>query len=252
MLDNLSVVLFDTKYPENIGSVARACKNMGCSEIKLVKPRMWDIEKAAPLATVHSRDLLDNAQVFETLPDALTGVSRVYGTTARTGGWRKGIMTPSTAAPMIIDSLRQGEKVSIVFGPEDRGLTNEETKCCSRLMNIPTNRECTSLNLAQAVVIVLYECMKSALENPESVKGQQTERQISYEEQEILFSTMQDTLQNIDFLKPGNPEYWMMPVRRFLSRMNLRRNEFNLIMGVCRQVGWIAEKAGIKQKNTCD
>ncbi|NDV25917.1 RNA methyltransferase [Desulfovibrio sp. JC010] len=246
MLDNLSIVLFGTKYPENVGSSARAMTNMGCNNLTLVRPASWNMDKALPLATVKGRDIVEKAVVSDNLSEALKDHTRVYGTTARTGGWRKGVMTPSNAAPLIVEQLRAGEKVAVVFGPEDRGLTNDETQLCSRLINIPTSRDNSSLNLSQAVLIILYECFKNALDKPFTPAGPPEERSTSFEEQEILASNLQETLLAIDFLKADNPDYWMMPVRRFMARIDIKRNEFNLLMGICRQIKWIAGQAGKK------
>lgn len=243
MLENLSIVLFDTKFPENVGSTARAMTNMDCERLELVHPRSWEMEKAFPLATAKGRTIIETAGMHDDLSSALAGNARIYGTTARTGGWRKGMMTPHKAAPMIVEQLRAGEKVALVFGPEDRGLTNEETQLCSRLITIPTSRENSSLNLSQAVLIILYECFKSALDKPFTPAGPPHERAITFEEQEILAENLQETLLDINFLKKDNPDYWMLPVRRFLARIDLKRNEFNLLMGICRQVKWISSVA---------
>ncbi len=243
MLENLSVVLFGTKFPENVGSTARAMTNMNCENLELVRPNSWDMQKAFPLATAKGRDIVEKAGMHDDLESALAGHAKIYGTTARTGGWRTGVMTPATAAPLMVEQLRAGEKVAVVFGPEDRGLSNDETQLCSHLITIPTSYENSSLNLAQAVLIILYECFKSALDKPFTPAGQPSERSTSFEEQEILANNLQETLLAIDVLKADNPDYWMLPVRRFMSRINLKRNEFNLLMGICRQVKWIASVA---------
>lgn len=247
MLDDLAVILFRPKYPENIGSVARACLNMGVSRLILVAPYNLDMDKARPLATSHARHILDTARVVNTLAEAVDGFTAVYGTTARTGGWRKGIMSPTTLAGTVDERLRSGGRVAILFGPEDTGLTNDETSICSGLMTIPTSREGTSLNLAQAVVVVLYECFKRALDTPFTPDGPPEERATTVQEQEALFENLRETLLAIDFLKDDNPDYWMLPVRRFFAKINLRRNEFNLLMGVCRQVQWFVDKYGPKK-----
>jgi len=248
MLDDLAVVLFRPKYPENVGSAARACLNMGVTNLILVDPYNFDMDKARPLATVHAKHILETASIFKTLPEALEGFTAVYGTTARTGGWRKGIMSPSTMAGVVDERLRTGGKVAIVFGPEDRGLTNEETTLCTGLMTIPTSREATSLNLSQAVVVVLYECFKKSQDTPFEPDGPPLERATTIQEQETLFSNLQETLLAIDFLKKDNPEYWMLPVRRFFSKINLKRNEFNLLMGACRQVQKFVKAYGPDKK----
>jgi tRNA/rRNA methyltransferase len=241
----LRVVLFHTKYPENVGSVARAMLNMGVADLYLVDPQGFDIERAAPLATAHARHILERAKIVDTLAEALSGTALAVGTTARTGGWRKGLLTPAKAAPEIFSRLSDGGEVALVFGPEDRGLTNEETSLCDQLVMIPAHPDCTSLNLSQAVLILLYECYQYALVRPFEPKGPPTERDASFEERQALFSSMQEALAAIDFLKDQNAEYWMMPVRRFFSRFRLRRNEFNLLMGICRQV------RGVAARNAC-
>ncbi|NDV18826.1 TrmJ/YjtD family RNA methyltransferase [Pseudodesulfovibrio sp. JC047] len=242
MLEQLRVILFRPKYPENIGSVARACLNMGVSDLVVVDPYNFNMEKALPLATVHAKHVLESARIVETLAQAVDGCTAVFGTTARTGGWRKGIMNPETLTNVVDERLRSNGTVALVFGPEDKGLTNEETSVCSGLMTIPTSREGTSLNLAQSVVVTLYECFKKSLNGPFIPDGPPEERPATVQEQETMFHNFQDTLLAIDFLKDDNPEYWMLPVRRFFSKINLKRNEFNLLMGVCRQVQWFIKK----------
>jgi len=248
MLDDLAVVLFRPKYPENIGSAARACLNMGVTNLIIVDPYNFDMEKALPLATAHARHVLENARIVETLPQAVEGFTSVYGTTARTGGWRKGLVTPAMLAGIVNERMRGGGRVAIVFGPEDKGLTNEETSICSGLLTIPTSNEGTSLNLAQSVVVVLYECFMKSLDAPFTPAGPPEERPATVQEQEALFKNLQESLLAIDFLKDDNPEYWMLPVRRFFAKINLRRNEFNLLMGVCRQVQWFVRTYGPGKK----
>lgn len=242
-LRELLVVLFRPKYAENVGSVARAMLNMGASRLVLVDPQGYEQDRAAPLATNHARHILESAVIVPTLAEALAGTSLVIGTTARTGGWRKGLLTPAKAAPEVLARLGEGGRAALVFGPEDRGLTNEETCLCDQLVMIPASPQCTSLNLSQAVLILLYECFQLALTKPFEPAGPPTERDASFEERQALFANMQEALSAIDFLKDQNAEYWMLPVRRFFSRFRLRRNEFNLLMGVCRQVRTVAARA---------
>ena len=246
-LSNLDIVLFRPKYPENIGSVARAMLNMGAINLVLVDPQGFDLEKAAPLATFHARHILESARIVPDLRQALTGSALAIGTTARTGGWRKGLLRPATAAAEhVLPRLSEGGRVALIFGPEDRGLTNFETSLCDQLVMIPASPECTSLNLSQAVLILLYECFVGSLAQPFEPKGPPTERDASFEERDALFAQMQAALAEIGFLKDQNQDYWMLPVRRFFSRFRLRRNEFNLLMGVCRQVRWVASRADLQ------
>lgn len=241
MLKNLSIILSRPKYPENIGSVARACVNMGCSSLILVKPYNFDLEKAAPLATTKGKTILEQAQLFDTLEQALKSFHRAYATTARLGKWRKGILTPWEAAARIMDPIKSPSKVALVFGPEDKGLLNEEIELCSNIVSIPTSNDAWSLNLSQAVLLVLYECFKRApVTESRNIKTDDT-RLITMEENQVLHKNIQEALLKINFLQPDNPDYFMMPLKRFLSRNDLRIHEFNLLMGICRQINWMVQ-----------
>ena len=124
-LDLLQVVLGQTRFPENIGMAARACVNMGSHSIRLVAPERWDREKARPLATPKGQGVLDDVQVLPDVSAAVADCSLVIGTTARTGGWRRSLLSPEQAAGEVAQALERGEKIAIVFGPEDRGLDND-------------------------------------------------------------------------------------------------------------------------------
>jgi len=238
MLDKLSVILFRPKFSENVGSAARACANMGVSRLVVVDPAHFDMERARVLATSKGGLVLDAMRLTGTLAEAVGGAESVYGTTARVGGWRTGVISPEQAAPDICDTLAGGGEVALVFGPEDAGLTNQETLHCGRLITIPTAGEASSLNLAQAVLLVCYEVFKVSLGEKGKKAVPAESRPVTHAERESLFSTLAETLLAIDFLKPDNPDYWMLPVRRFVERVGLRRQECNMLMGVCRQVKW--------------
>lgn len=238
-----SVILVRTRFPENIGMAARACANMGVSRLTLVDPERWDHDRAAPLATGKGLDVLASVTVTSTLAEAIKGHTMAFGTTARTGGWRTGVMTPRNAAAKIAGhtaTMGEGATAALVFGPEDRGLENAEIAQCTHLITIPTAPEASSLNLAQAVLVVLYECFTASLEHayhPDRMpKGRKTSRAATLEEQELLFATLEKTLGQIDFLPKDNAEWFMQPLRRFFQRAALRRHEFDLFMGICRQI----------------
>ncbi|ABB37775.1 tRNA/rRNA methyltransferase (SpoU) [Oleidesulfovibrio alaskensis G20] len=246
MLENVAVVLVEPRFPENIGMVARACANMGVNELVVVAPERWNPEKSVPLATPKGVPVLESVRHEDTLAAALAPYTLVLGTTARTGGWRRQILSPETAAPVVQQEVAAGGRVAIVFGREDRGLTNEETEVCSRLVTIPTS-EASSLNLAQAVLILLYECFKLSDARPFHKSAGALSRVVTHEEQEILFAALQDTLLDIDYLREDNPDYFMLPVRRFMQKASLRRHEFDMLMGICRQVRRLARVAAEKE-----
>ena len=239
-LRHLEIIMVGTKFPENIGMAARACANTGCGRLTLVSPAWWDKEKARPLATAKGEPLLDAIEVKPTLGDALAPNVLTFGTTARTGGWRRGLLTPEQAAGEIAPLLHEGSRVAIVFGCEDRGLSNADIEQCQRLVTIPTAGEASSLNLAQAILILTYECMKAVSRvDPQPSLGNdpgQQSRRITHEEQALLYARLKETLLAIDYLKSDNPDYFLMPLRRFLGKSGLRRHEMDMLMGICRQV----------------
>ncbi|MFI3272512.1 MAG: RNA methyltransferase [Pseudomonadota bacterium] len=263
MLENIIVVMVKTRFPENIGMVARACANMGAGSMVLVEPELWDMEKAKPLATSKGLSILENLSVVGTIAEAVKDCAVVVGTTARTGGWRRDIATPSVISPEIARILAHGDKVALLLGPEDRGLNNEEIEHCTRLVTIPTAAEASSLNVAQAALLMLYEwhkawqeCRqstayvskhaeivpeKSTEKEPEKHSDNDASRRISQKENTILFETLRATLLEIDYLKQDNTDYFLMPLRRFLGKQDIVRHEFDMLMGICRQVRRLAK-----------
>ena len=207
-------------------------KNMGLHDLRLVHPPL-DRKKEAHKLAHGATDVLESARrVFE-LDEAINDVNFLVGTTARLGGWRTDVTQPREIAPRLCDIARQN-KVAILFGSEDRGLSNETIACCQALLHIPTSREHTSLNLAQAVLLVGYELMISQF--PADARSPKL---ASIKHVEAMFEDLSQVLQMIDFLKPGNPDYWMLALRRLLGRTGLTQSDINLFRGICRQVRWV-------------
>ena len=249
MLHQLDLVLTGTKFPENVGMAARACANMGVSSLILANPAWWDAEKARPLATGKGEAVLDGVRVTASLREALAPAVFSVASTARLGGWRREILSPEEAAHELVAHMDEG-RVALVMGPEDRGLSNEDIELCGRIVCIPTS-EASSLNVAQASLVLLYECAKAAREKERSRAAEQGQsprpsrsggdagplsRRINHEEQELVYATLRDTLLAIDYLRPDNPDYFLMPLRRFLVKTTLRRHEMDMLMGICRQI----------------
>ncbi len=239
MLDNLDVILVGTRFPENVGMAARACANMGVSSLVLAGPARWDIEKARPLATGKGETVLDAVTIAPSLREALAPTIFSVASTARLGGWRREILSPEEAAQELVLQTQDG-RVALVMGPEDRGLSNEDIELCGRIVCIPTS-EAPSLNVAQATLLLLYECAKYARtmqhneEKPRQKQGALS-RRINHDEQALVYATLRETLLSIDYVKPDNPDYFLMPLRRLLTKTSLRRHEMDMLMGICRQI----------------
>ena len=141
------------RYAGNVGSAARAMKNMGFSDLRLVQPRCDPLEKEARMMAVGAAPLLKKARVFDSLTEAVGDLHYVVGTSCRIGKRRRNF-SPLSELPGI---LPKKGRVGIVFGPEEKGLTNEEAAFCQRVVTIPSDPRFSSLNLAQAVMVVAYE-----------------------------------------------------------------------------------------------
>ncbi len=236
-LNNVSIVLHRPRYPENIGAAARAMRNMGIEQLIVVDAQNCDLTKICRMATHAALDVVEHMQVYDSLEEALAEFHYVVGTTARLGGQRKVISTPSRLAARLlpISALNQ---IAIVFGPEDRGLTNLEIRHCHALVHIPT-AEFSSLNLAQAVMVVCYELFCYRDDGKDAKPAPRLANRQALDE---MYAQLKDVLMRISFINPDNPDYFMNNFRQFFSRLPLRAKEVSIIRGLCRQIDWYGEK----------
>ncbi len=232
-LDNITIVLHRPKYAGNIGSVARCAKNMGLRNIVVVTREEPDREKIRQMSTHLAVDVVERIRFVERLDEALGGFHWIVGTTSRTGSMRQPTGTPREVAETLVD-LSQNNRVAVLFGPEDIGLTNDELKYCQALMTIPTSERLRSLNLSHAVMIVCYEIFLASTAVPDRFKP----RLAPSVELEGMYRQIQDLFVRIGFINPQNPDYWMMNVRRFFARVDLRSRDVKMIRGLCRRIDW--------------
>ncbi len=234
--DNITIVLHRPRHPENIGSVARAMCNMGFGRLVVIDPPNFDRKKILKLATHAASHIVDKSSICSDLKDALSHFNYVVGATARLGGKRQVVNTPSKLAQKLAP-ISIENRIAIVFGPEDRGLSNEDIRYCHILVNIPT-AEFSSLNLAQAVMIICYKIFITGLEkNMESAP-----RLASRHELDGMYDQLKDILVRISYINPENPDYWINNLRHFFSRLQLRAKEVSIIRGICRQIDWYGKK----------
>ena len=230
--ENVSIVLVKPQIPENIGSAARAMNNMGISRLILVEPKNPDIERILKAATTHSSGIIDKMEVYDNLGDAIGGFQFIAGTTARLGAMRPAMNTPEKLAETLVPITKKNRS-AILFGPEDRGLSNEHLRYCHTIISIPTSNM-ASLNLAQAVMIICYEIFMTGNKSSNT----HIPRMANSFELEGMYEHLKEVLLRIGFLNPQNPEHWMLYIRRFLSRVSLRAREVRIIRGICRQIDW--------------
>jgi tRNA/rRNA methyltransferase len=245
-LTNISIVLHRPRAPENIGAAARAMRNMGIDQLVVVNPHNCDLTRVCKMATHAALGVVENMMVFDTLEEALGGYGFVAGTTARLGGERKVITSPPILAEKLF-AISEQNQIAILFGPEDRGLTNEDIRLCHTLVNIPT-AEFSSLNLAQAIMIVCYELFRYTTKKPHEFVPRLANRH----ELDAMYAQLKEIMIQISFINPDNPDYFLNNFRYFFSRLPLRAKEVQIIRGICRQIKWYGEKRyqdGLKDKD---
>jgi len=235
-VENIAIVLQKPRFSENVGAAARAARNMGIRELIVVNPEKHDMERVLRMATRNAVDVVERMQVHTDLGQALSPFGYVVGTTARTGGQRESIHPPSRVAGQLI-SISQENRVAVLFGPEDRGLSNEDLRRCHILVNIPT-AEFSSLNLAQAVMVMSYEIFRAGTpEKPPFIP-----RLANRFELDGMYDQWRDVLVKIDYINHENPDYWMHKIRQYCTRLKFTAKEVSIIRGICRQINWFGRK----------
>lgn len=237
-MKNISIVLYKPKYAGNVGSVARAAKNMGISNIIIVGTSGFDHEEMQQRSTHLATDVLDKIRYCENIGDALGAFNYIVGTTARLGKARGPFVSPRAMADDIV-KISQKNKVALLFGPEDTGLANEQLRLCHSVVTIPTSREFTSLNISHAAMILCYELFVASSDKTESTR-EIVPALARSNELEGMYEQIKTLLADIGFLNPENPDYWMMHLRRFFTRAGILSREVKIVRGICRQLEWYA------------
>jgi tRNA/rRNA methyltransferase len=235
-LENVAIVLAEPQISENIGSAARAMFNMGIKRLVVVNPVRCELSRVLKMATGPSIEVVEEMEVYDDLLRALGPFQYVVGTTARIGAQRPALSDPRSLGQYLIP-LSQRNRVAILFGPEDRGLSNDQLRYCHTITHIPT-ASFSSLNLAQAVMIVCYEIFMASRDH----ETEPLPRLANRFELEGMYEHLRDVFIKIGFINSQNPEHWMLNIRRFFSRIPLRAREVRIIRGICRQIDWYTDQ----------
>jgi tRNA/rRNA methyltransferase len=236
-LDSISIVLVRPKFPENIGSVARAMKNMGLGRLVVVNGCCPLLANAYKLAS-GAEDILERAEEFPTLREAVSGMGCVVGMTSRGGKERDPDLTPEVLAKKLIP-LSEKNWIGLVFGSEKEGLTNEELSLCHLYGRIPSTESFPSLNLAQAVMVVSYVLFRSSME---ILKNER--RLAPAEEMERMLEHMEKTLLRVGFLDSNNPKRIMRALRRLFGRSRMDEREVQILQGIWSQIDHVSRAGG--------
>ncbi len=238
-LENIRVVLVNPKQSGNIGAAARAMCNLGMSDLTLVSParinRFW-----ADAIAVHAKDVLARMHIHATLREAVADCGFIVGTTRRGGLYREESLAPREIAPEIVAAARLN-RVALVFGPEDHGLSNNNLRLCQRLITIPSHPSYPSFNVAQAMLLCCYEIFLAAADNEKNEK-EEGRLLASAERIELMYEKLKYAFLKIGFLHCDNPEHIMFAFRRIFGRAGLEDREVRILLGLAHQIAWYADR----------
>lgn len=231
--NQVRIVLVNTTHPGNIGGAARAMKNMGLSQLYLVAPKRYP-DPEAEWRAAGATDILEQAVVVDDLDQAIADCPLVVGTSARERRIPWPLLTPRECGDRAFAESAK-HPVAIVFGREDRGLTNEELHKCNYHVHIPANPAYSALNLATAVQVLCYEYRMSALAAERGAPVHFDDWDMppaNNQALEAYYSHLQDTLERLTFLEPGNPRQTMTRLRRLYNRVRLDDMELSIMRGM--------------------
>ncbi len=231
LLDRIIVVLVEPQNVVNIAATVRAMKNMGLSRLCLVRPDEFDAWRMEGIAH-RAGDIIENTRIVDSLPQALAETVLVVGTTARARTAHRNYVRPRPFAPRILAAAEDGD-VAILFGREDRGLENDALDLCHHVAIIPTDPDYSSLNLAQAVLLLSHELFLAAHEELEPLpRGRRSTRPATVEELESTYRALEEGLRRIDFFKARRPEAVLRTIRTVVSRAEPDLQEAGILRGI--------------------
>jgi TrmH family RNA methyltransferase len=223
------IVLVDTSHPGNIGATARAMKTMGLFDLALVRPKHFPSDEATARAA-GANDVLVGARVHEDLAAAIADCGWVVGASARLRTITVPIVDPREAAAEVWRRLGEN-RVAVLMGPEQSGLTNDDLARCQQLVHIPTNPEFSSLNLAMAVQVLCYE-LRMAAPNRAPAEGPVSDSRLATAaELEHLHEHLERLLTESEFLHPAHQKQVKLKLRRIFHKATLEYNELNILRG---------------------
>ena len=224
----INIVLVDTIHPGNIGSVARAMKTMGLSRLSLVNPRVFPSDDAIALSG-NATDVLQDAKIYKNIRDAIKNSTFVYATSSRDRSIQWPIKDAASAAKDIHAEVNNNKEISIIFGKEDRGLTNDELENANRLIEIPANPIYPVLNLAMSVQIISYEIFKASSDI--SLKEWRDYPEVNSKQLQMLIDHFIDTAVEIDVIDPDNPKKIISRIKRMFTRLQPDEMEASFMRG---------------------
>ena len=229
----VQIVLVETSHPGNIGSVARAMKNMGLSRLTLINPKKFPHDEATALAG-NAGDVLEKAKIFGSIEEAVKNSKIIFATSARERTIEWPVASAKDAAQEINQLAAEGLEVSILFGREDSGLTNEELQLSNKHLIIPAHPEYPVLNIAMSTQVVCYELYQASQHEP--IGPWQDFPEYSAEELTHLIEHFNETVFNLKLIDPANPKQILTRMERMFRRLYPDQMEGNFLRGFLKAV----------------
>lgn len=237
LFSRLRFILVETSHPGNIGAAARAMKTMGFSELVLVNPRFAgpaQQEDAIAFAS-GAQDVLEGAKIVGSIDEALAGCNFAAAISARLREFSPPVIGPRAFAAQV--GAGQDLRAALLFGNERFGLPNDAVEKCNVLINIPANPDYSSLNLAQAVQVLAYECRVAAVGEkvlPSDIGFQGEAAGLA--QIEGMYAHLEQALVAVGFLDPAHPKKLMPRLKRLFSRARMETEEVNILRGIATQI----------------
>ncbi len=231
--NQIDIVLVETSHPGNIGSVARAMKTMGLKNLILVNPKDFPSKEALKLSG-NAQDVVGQAIIVSTLDEAIAKSLNVYATSARTRTISWPIITAEDAGIEINENVRQNSKTSIIFGREDRGLTNDELQKANKHILIPSSDEYPVLNIAMSVQVIAYEIYKNA--DIEIDTEWQDYPELNSRELSMLIDHFIDTSYKLNLFDEENAKKILIRIKRMFTRLKPDKMEGNFFRGFLTRI----------------
>ena len=227
------MILVEPQLGENVGAVARAMLNCGLRELRLVRPRDGWPNPAAEAMASGAIEVLTSAEVFEQTKDAVWDLNRLFATTARQRDLAKKVVTPNEAAKLLIDTEFEGNNIGFLFGPERSGLINDDIALADYVINVPLNPEFSSLNLAQAVLLVGYEWFQASLMQTNGSRKWGNSELSTIGEREYFYKRLEQHLNEAGFLYPEELAPTICRnLRAMFSKATLTNQEIRTLHGI--------------------
>jgi tRNA (cytidine32/uridine32-2'-O)-methyltransferase len=233
MNEFVQIVLVETSHPGNIGSVARAMKNMGLSRLVLINPKKFPHDEATALAG-NAGDVLKVAKVFGSIQEAVQNSKIIFATSARERTIEWPVASVKDAAQEINQLVAENIEVSILFGREDRGLTNEELQLSNKHLIIPAHPDYPVLNIAMSTQVVCYELYQAS--NIEPIAPWQDFPEYTADELQHLIDHFNETVFKLDLIDPKNPKQILTRMERMFRRLYPDQMEGNFLRGFLKAV----------------